>query len=164
MKSRLFGVLLFIETAVLLLTSLVAWYYNVHYGETDLNAFLITAAITGTAGLILYVIGRFQKRVIDNDDTFVIVSLSWILFSIFGMLPFLLNGAIDNVTDAFFETISGFTTTGSTILKNVDVQPHGILFWRSVTQWLGGLGIVVFTLAFIPSVAKGSRKSAIIAE
>lgn len=97
----------------------------------------------------------------DNDDTFVIVSLSWIMFSLFGMLPFLLSDSIDNITDAFFETISGFTTTGSTILKNVDQQTHGILFWRAIMQWLGGLGIVVFTLAFIPAVTKGSKKTSL---
>lgn len=163
MKIRLFGVLLFIETAALLLTSLVAWYYHIHNGENDYTSFLISAGITGAFGLLLYLSGSFHKTGIDSDDTFVIVSLSWILFSLFGMLPFLLSGAIDNVTDAFFETISGFTTTGSTILKNVDEQTHGILFWRSVTQWLGGLGIVVFTLAFIPSVAKGTRKIALFA-
>ncbi len=159
MKARLFGVLLFIETAALLLTASVAWYYH----EDDLNSFLITAAITGVVGLVLFLTGRWRNTNIDNDDTFAIVSLAWILFSLFGMLPFLLSGSIDNVTDAFFETISGFTTTGSTILKNVDEQTHGILFWRAVMQWLGGLGIVVFTLAFIPAVAKGSRRATLFA-
>lgn len=159
MKSRLFGVLLFIETAALLLTAAVSWFFHVRCGENDYPAFLITAAITGGVGAILYTIGRVRKTGLDNDDTFVIVSLSWILFSAFGMLPFLLSGSITNVTDAFFETISGFTTTGSTILKNVDEQTHGILFWRAIMQWLGGLGIVVFTLAFIPTVAKGSKRA-----
>lgn len=163
MKSRLFGVLLFIETAALLLTAAVSWFFHVKCGENDYPAFLITAAITGGVGLGLYLFGRWRKKAFDNDDTFVIVSLSWILFSVFGMLPFLLSGSITNVTDAFFETISGFTTTGSTILKNVDDQTHGILFWRAIMQWLGGLGIVVFTLAFIPSVAKGSKKASLFA-
>lgn len=163
MKSRLFGVLLFIETAALLVTALVAYYYHVQNNENDYRYFLQTAFLTGSMGLILYVIGRFQKKNFDSDDTFVIVSLSWIMFSLFGMLPFLLSDSIDNVTDAFFETISGFTTTGSTILENVDEQSHGILFWRSVMQWLGGLGIVVFSIAFIPSVSKGSRKSSLFA-
>ncbi len=163
MKSRLFGVLLFIETMALLITAAVSWFYHVRCGENDYPAFLISAAITGGVGLVLYVYGRVRKTPIDNDDTFVIVSLSWVLYSIFGMLPFLLSGAIDNITDAFFETISGFTTTGSTILQNVDQQTHGILFWRSVMQWLGGLGIVVFTLAFIPTVTKGSRKATLFA-
>lgn len=163
MKSRLFGVLLFIETMALLLTAAVSWFYHVRCGENDYPAFLISAAITGGVGLVLYVFGRLRKTRIDNDDTFVIVSLSWILFSLFGMIPFLLSGAIDNVTDAFFETISGFTTTGSTILKNVDQQTHGILFWRAIMQWMGGLGIVVFTLAFIPTVTKGSKKVSLFA-
>ena len=138
MKSRLFGVLLFIETAALLLTAAVSWFFHVRCGENDYPAFLITAAITGGVGAILYTIGRVRRTGLDNDDTFVIVSLSWILFSAFGMLPFLLSGSIDNVTDAFFETISGFTTTGSTILRNVDEHTHGILFWRAIMQWLGG--------------------------
>ena len=163
MKSRLFGVLLFIETAALLLTAAISWFYHVRCGEDDYRAFLITAAITGSVGLLLYIWGRRKKTGLDNDDTFLIVSLSWILFSLLGMIPFLLSGAINNVTDAFFETISGFTTTGSTILKNVDQQTHGILFWRAVMQWLGGLGIVVFTLAFIPTVAKGSKKTSLFA-
>ena len=163
MKSRLFGVLLFIETAAMLLTALVAWHYHIHDGENDYHAFLISAGITGAVGLVLYIIGRLQKTGFDGDDTFVIVSLSWVLFSLFGMLPFMLSGSINSVTDAFFETISGFTTTGSTIMKNVDDQPHGILFWRSIMQWLGGLGIVVFTLAFIPSVARGSHRNTLFA-
>lgn len=163
MKSKLFGVLLFIETAALLLTAAVSWFFHVRCGESDYPAFLISAAITGGVGLALYLFGQWRKTGLDNDDIFVVVSLSWILFSLFGMLPFLLSGAITNVTDAFFETISGFTTTGSTILKNVDEQTHGILFWRAITQWLGGLGIVVFTLALIPNIAKGSKKATLFA-
>lgn len=155
--------LLFIETAALLLTALVAWRFHVSQGENDYQHFLTSAAITGSVGLLFYIIGRRHKTDIDNDDTFTIVSMSWIILSIFGMLPFLLSGSINNVTDAFFETISGFTTTGSTILKNVDQQTHGILFWRAIMQWLGGLGIVVFTLAFIPTVAKGSKKASLFA-
>lgn len=163
MKSRLFGVLMLIETMALLLTAAVSWFYHVRCGENDYQAFLISAAITGGLGLFFYLGSSWWGKNIDHDDSFVIVSLSWVLFSVFGMLPFLLSGAIDNVTDAFFETISGFTTTGSTILKNVDQQTHGILFWRAITQWLGGLGVVVFTLAFIPTVAKGSKKASLFA-
>lgn len=163
MKSRLFGVLLLIETMALLLTAAVSWFYHQRCGENDYLAFLITAAVTGFVAAFFFVFGKFRKTGIDNDDTFVIVSLSWIMFSLFGMLPFLLTGAVNGVTDAFFETISGFTTTGSTILKNVDQQTHGILFWRAIMQWMGGLGIVVFTLAFIPTVAKGSRRASLFA-
>ena len=164
MKSKLFGVLLLIETAALLLTSAVALYFQRVAGETDARCFLLTAAFTGAVGLLLYNIGNMSKRgTLQIRDTFMVVALSWVLFSLFGMLPFLMYGTVDNVTDAFFETMSGFSTTGATVLSNIDSQPHGILFWRSITQWMGGLGVVVFTLAFLPSVAKGSKKVSLFA-
>lgn len=164
MRSKLFGVLLLIETAALLLTAAVAFHYQRVAGETDARCFLLTAALTGAVGLLLYNIGRsVKKRPLQIRDSFLVVALSWVLFSVFGMLPFLMYGTVDNVTDAFFETMSGFSTTGATILDNIDQQPHGILFWRSIMQWMGGLGVVVFTLAFIPSVAKGSKKVSLFA-
>lgn len=164
MKSKLFGVLLLIEAAALLLTAAVAWHYQHVSGETDAQYFLLTAGLTGAVGLLLYSIGSMSKQnTMQIRDTFMVVALSWLLFSLFGMLPFLMYGTVDNVTDAFFETMSGFSTTGATILNNIDQQPHGILFWRSIMQWLGGLGVVVFTLAFLPSAAKGSKKASLFA-
>ena len=164
MKSKLFGVLLLIEAAALLLTAGVALHYQRVAGETDAGCFLLTAGLTGAVGMLLYNIGNMSKRgSLKIRDTFLVVALSWVLFSLFGMLPFLMYGTVDNVTDAFFETMSGFSTTGATILGNIDQQPHGILFWRCLMQWLGGLGVVVFTLAFIPSVAKGSKKMSLFA-
>ncbi len=164
MKSKLFGVLLLIEAAAHLLTAAVALYYQRMVGEGDAHYFLLTAGLTGAVGLLLYSIGKMSKYgTLQIRDTFFVVALSWVLFSFFGMLPFLMYGTVDNVTDAFFETMSGFSTTGATILDNIDRQPHGILFWRSLMQWLGGLGVVVFTLAFIPSVAKGSKKMSLFA-
>ena len=164
MKSKLFGVLLLIEAAALLLTAAVALHYQHVAGETDARCFLLTAGLTGAVGLLLYNIGNMNKRgTLQIRDTFLGVALSWVLFSLFGMLPFLMHGTVDNVTDAFFETMSGFSTTGATILENIDQQPHGILFWRSIMQWMGGLGVVVFTLAFLPSVAKGSKKASLFA-
>ena len=164
MKSKLFGVLLLIEAAALLLTAAVALHYQRVSGETDAQCFLFTAGLTGAVGLLLYSIGSISKQnTMQIRDTFMVVALSWLLFSLFGMLPFLMYGTVDNVTDAFFETMSGFSTTGATILNNIDQQPHGILFWRSIMQWLGGLGVVVFTLAFLPSAAKGSKKASLFA-
>lgn len=164
MKSKLFGVLLLIEAAALLLTAAVALHYQHVSGETDAQSFLLTAGLTGAVGLLLYNIGNTAKKSqLQIRDSFMVVALSWVLFSLFGMLPFLMYGTVDNVTDAFFETMSGFSTTGATILDNIDQQPHGILFWRSIMQWMGGLGVVVFTLAFIPSVAKGSKKMSLFA-
>ena len=164
MKIKLFGVLLLIESAALLLTAAVAFYYQRVVGETDARCFLLTAGLTGAVGMLLYCIGKMNKYgTLQIRDTFMVVALSWVLFSLFGMLPFLMYGTVDNVTDAFFETMSGFSTTGATILDNIDQQPHGILFWRSIMQWMGGLGVVVFTLAFLPSVAKGSKKVSLFA-
>ena len=163
MKSKLFGVLLLIEAAALLLTAAVAGYYHRVAGEADFDEFLITAALTGAVGLLLYNLGHNKHQQLQIRDTFMVVALSWVLFSLFGMLPFLLYGTVDNVTDAFFETMSGFSTTGATVLGHIDYQPHGILFWRCLMQWMGGLGVVVFTLAFIPSVAKGSKKMSLFA-
>ena len=163
MKSKLFGVLLLIEAAALLLTAAVASYYHRAAGEADYDEFLITAALTGAVGFFLYNLGHNKHQQLQIRDTFMVVALSWVLFSLFGMLPFLMYGTVDNVTDAFFETMSGFSTTGATVLSHIDYQPHGILFWRSLMQWLGGLGVVVFTLAFIPSVAKGSKKMSLFA-
>lgn len=163
MKTKLFGVLLLIETAALLFTAAVAGHYHFAAGENDYLYFIQTACITGFCGLVLYFIGRRIKKTLQIKDTFLVVALAWVLFSAFGMLPFLFSDTIDNVTDAFFETMSGFTTTGATVLNNIDSLPHGILFWRSLMQWMGGLGIVVFTLAFLPSVAKGSKKMSLFA-
>ncbi len=164
MKSKLFGVLLLIEAAALLLTAGVALHYQHTAGEGDAPYFLLTAGLTGAVGLLFYNTGNMLKKsTLQIRDTFFVVALSWVLFSLFGMLPFLMYGTMDNVTDAFFETMSGFSTTGATVLDNIDSQPHGILFWRSIMQWMGGLGVVVFTLAFIPSVAKGSKKMSLFA-
>ena len=160
----MFGVLLLIEAAALLLTAGVALHYQRVAGETDVRCFLLTSGLTGAVGLLLYCIGNMSKHgTMHIRDTFMVVALSWVLFSVFGMLPFLMYGTVDNVTDAFFETMSGFTATGATILGNINQQPHGILFWRSLMQWMGGLGVVVFTLAFLPSVAKGSKKISLFA-
>ena len=164
MKSKIFGILLLLETVALLVTAAVAGYYNSRYGEIDMWGFLISAAVTGVFGAGLYFIGyRSKNTQLTMRDAPLVVTISWLLFSSFGTLPFLISGAIGNVTDAFFETMSGFSTTGATILNNIDKQPHGILFWRSLLQWFGGLGIVMFSLAFLPSLMKNKRKTALFA-
>lgn len=87
---------------------------------------------------------------LTRRDGYIVVSISWIVFSIFGALPYYISGYIPSFTDAFFETMSGFTTTGATIINDIEIMPHGLLFWRSLTQWIGGLGIVFFTVAVLP--------------
>lgn len=139
------------ESLFLLLTCGVSYYYKVTAGDDDLAAFSITTALTFVIGLLLYVRGRrCPKAPFSRKDNFLLVSLVWVIFSFFGMIPFLIYGTVGDVASAYFEAMSGFTTTGASVLNNIDKQPHGILFWRSLTQWLGGLGIVVFSFALIP--------------
>ncbi|MGL5937421.1 MAG: TrkH family potassium uptake protein [Phocaeicola sp.] len=151
MISRVLGYLFCIESAFLLLCSFMALYFE----ESDVPAFFISIASTLTTGLILIFAGRNAERRISRRDGYIVVSLSWVLFSLFGMLPFYLSGYIPSVTDAFFETMSGFTTTGASILNNIEELPHGLLFWRSMTQWIGGLGIIFFTIAVLPIFGLG---------
>ena len=151
---RVLGILLFVETAMFLLCALVSWFYE----EKETLTFLQTAAINTAVGIVLILLSRGAERKLTKRDGYCIASLSWILFSAFGMLPFYLSGSVDSITNAFFETMSGFTTTGATIMDNIDSQPHGILFWRSLTQWIGGLGIVCFAIAILPIFNEGNMQ------
>lgn len=154
MIYRIMGFLILIETAMLLSCIGVSLCYQ----ENDLESFLITAAITAVSGLFLMLLGKNAENQLSRRDGYIIVSIVWVVFSIFGMLPFYLSGYIPNITNAFFETMSGFTTTGASILDNIEALPHGLLFWRSMTQWIGGLGIVLFTIAVLPIFGVGSMQ------
>lgn len=154
MVSRIIGQLLFLEAAFMVLCAVISFSYQ----EDDGMAFLISVLLTISGGMIFRMLGRNAGNNLKRRDAFLVVTSSWAIFSVFGMLPFLISGYITNVTDAYFETMSGFTTTGATILDDVECLPHGILFWRSLTQWIGGLGIVFFTIAILPSMVGGSMK------
>lgn len=151
---RILGSLLFIESGLLLLCLLLA----VFYGEDDQLAFGASVLTAALLGALLKYKGRNAENAMSRRDGYLVVSLSWIVFSLIGMLPFLLSGYIPSVCDAFFETMSGFTTTGATVVDNLDEFPHALLFWRCFTQWIGGLGIVFFTLAILPSIGIGDVK------
>ncbi len=132
---------------------------SIYYEEDDMMAFLISTLLTVSAGFILKYLGRNANNNLSRRDSYFLVTATWVVFSFFGMQPFLIGGYIPSVTDAFFETMSGFSTTGATILDDVEWLPHGILYWRTQTQWIGGLGIVFFTIAILPSmVGSGSVK------
>ena len=152
--SRIIGQLLFIEAAMMFLCFGLALLYE----EDDALPFLISTFVTIIIGLFLHMKGRNARNSLNRRDAFLVVTLVWIAFSVTGMLPYLVSGYIRNVTDAFFETMSGFTTTGCTILSDVEILPHAMLFWRALTQFLGGLGIVFFTIALLPSLVGGSVK------
>lgn len=128
------------------------------YGEDELVPFLLSGAITSAAGLLAYLPVRKSGLEVNRRDGYMIVSGGWLLFSLFGSLPFLLTGAIPSITNAFFETTSGFTTTGASILDNIEELSHGILFWRSLTQWLGGMGIILLTLIILPFLGIGGMQ------
>lgn len=166
MKARIIGMFLLFEAFLQLIASGVAFYFFYQCGDGDVLALTVSTIITSISGFILISAGRKDGRWsnredienFDVKDSFFLVTVTWILYAFFGMIPFLLNGTVDTVADGFFEAMSGITTTGSTILNNIDSQPHGILFWRSMMQWLGGLGIIVLFLAIMPAINRSSNK------
>ncbi len=151
---KILGFLLIVEGVFMLISMLVALLYSGPDVKPLLHASLITI---GTGGITVATMFNAEKK-INRNDGFIIVSLVWIVFSFFGSLPYLLSHSIPNLTDAFFETMSGFTTTGSSILNDIEALPHGILFWRSLTQWLGGMGIIVLSLAILPVFGIGGMQ------
>ncbi len=151
---RVLGLLLLIEGVAMLLALGV----SIIYREYDQSAFLISSGINILLGGIIFFLTRNAKRDIGRREGYIIVSLVWIVFSFFGSLPYVISGSIPNFTNAYFETISGFTTTGSSILADIEALPHGILFWRSITQWLGGMGIIVLSLAILPVFGIGGMQ------
>lgn len=150
MIRYILGKMLQIEGVLLLLPAFVSLIYREKTGIW----FLL---VSGLLCLIAVSIGRKPKdTMIYAKEGFVIVALAWICWSAFGALPFVLSGAIPNYIDAFFETVSGFTTTGSTILTDIEALPRGVNFWRCQTHWIGGMGVLVFVMAIIPLSGKGS--------
>ena len=143
---RIIGILLLLETTMFLVCSGVSFYYR----ESDMLDFWKAGGITAGVGLLLAFLGKGGERQLTRRDGYVLVSFAWVAFSLFGMLPFYIGGYIPDIADAFFETMSGFSSTGATILDDIESLPHGILFWRSMTQWIGGLGIIMFTIAVLP--------------
>ncbi|MBQ2398811.1 MAG: TrkH family potassium uptake protein [Muribaculaceae bacterium] len=145
MLARVIGWLLLIETAFMsipLATSIID-------SCTDTMSFVISMVITGVSGLLMTLI-RPGSREMGRREAIVLTASVWVVFSLFGMLPFLLSGVFDSFTDAFFETMSGFTTTGATLLTSSETVSKSIIMWRCVMQWIGGMGIILFTLAVLP--------------
>ena len=164
MKKKIIGQNLVIVSLLMLASAFVALYYNMKYGETDFVSLLVPSLATFAVGFILFLLGRKSSQKLRKEDNFFIVTLTWLILTVLGMIPYLMSGTFDNVSDAFFETMSGFTTTGSTVMTNIDSQPHGILLWRSVTQWLGGLGVIVLTMAFFSQKNKAHETQLFSAE
>ena len=155
MVFRTTGQIILLEAAMLLLPTLVSFGYR----DACLKSFVITIAAALVIGLIFIFATRTENRVIYAKEGFVITTLSWVLLSAIGALPFYLSGEIPSYIDAFFETVSGFTTTGASILPNVEVLSHGLLFWRSFTHWIGGMGVLVLMMAILPPGEGNSGRS-----
>lgn len=145
------GRILLVEAILLMLPAAV----SIIYSDGVLSSFAITIAALTVAGL-LATRKKPKNKSIYAKDGYVIVAFTWILMSLFGALPFTLSGHIPSFVDAFFETVSGFTTTGSTILSNIEALPKSLLFWRSFTHWIGGMGILVFVIAIMPKTENSS--------
>lgn len=121
------------------------------HGGQDANSFLITILIMLAIGFIMSSV-KPKKKTFYAKEGFLSVAICWVAISVFGALPFYISGSIPSFVDCIFETVSGFTTTGATILKEVQSLPKGILFWRSFTHWIGGMGVLIFSLALMPSI------------
>jgi trk/ktr system potassium uptake protein len=151
---RVIGFLLIIEGLFMFLGIPFALYYCDHC-----YSLLYAGSITLAVGVLLILPTRsYRKRNIGKREGYIIVASTWIVISLFGTLPYLFSGAIPNFTDAFFETISGFTTTGASVLTDIEAVPHGILFWRSLTHWIGGMGIIVLSVAILPILGIGGMQ------
>ncbi|MDO9339374.1 MAG: potassium transporter TrkG [Bacteroidales bacterium] len=144
--ARVFSLLLIFEGLFMLASAAVSYLYH----EQAASSFLYSALITIVTGTIVFTPLRNEERIYGNKEGYIIVTGIWLIFSLFGTLPFIISGSIHSFGDAFFESMSGFTTTGATILTDIESLPHGILFWRSLTQWLGGIGIIFISLSAFP--------------
>ena len=153
------GTLLMINGFLMLLSLPFAFYYDLDSGADVHLDFIISSAITLFFGALIKYLTKDEKNAeIKKRDGYLNVVGGWLFMSLFGTLPFLLSGAIPNFTNAFFETMSGFTTTGASILDNIETLPKSILFWRSMTQWIGGMGIIVLTIAILPLLGIGGME------
>ncbi len=136
----------------------IAFPFSFYNDESQANGILNAGIITVSIGLLLFFLNKPKSTNIQKKEGYLIVTLGWLILSFTGMLPYLLSGAIPNITDAFFETISGYSTTGSSILTDIESMPKGILFWRSATHWIGGMGIIVLTIAILPLLGIGGMQ------
>ena len=152
--SHIMGLLLVCNGGFMVLAGIVSLY---HREEVTLQIFL-AAFITAVSGGLLMIFTKGHQREVQRRDGYLIVAFGWILMALSGTLPYILSGSIPSLTNAFFETMSGYTTTGATILGDIESVPKGILFWRSLTHWIGGMGIIVLAVAILPILGIGGMQ------
>lgn len=151
---QLMGILLLFNGGFMLVSGLVSWYFD----DGALNGILIAAGLTLFIGLVLRFVTKGFEKKIKKREGYLVVTLGWVTMSLSGALPYILSGAIPSFTDAFFETISGYTTTGASIMNDIEIMPQSILFWRSTTHWIGGMGIIVLAIAILPLLGIGGMQ------
>ena len=138
----------------MLIPTFAAWWYH----EADMGAWVVSSAITWLSSWWMLLAGRKAEKRVGEREGYVIVATIWLVYSMFGMMPFWLSGALPSITDAWYETMAGFTTTGSTVFTDVAAQTHSILLWRSLMQWIGGMGIIVLSVAILPMFGLGGMQ------
>ena len=149
-----FSILLLFNGSFMFLSSLLSFIYD----DGVTQSLILSGTIVLSAGLILMLISKDFSKEMNKREGYIVVTFGWIVMAISGTIPYILTGAIPNFTNAFFETISGYTTTGSSILENIESLPYGILFWRSLTHWIGGMGIIVLAIAILPLLGIGGMQ------
>jgi len=152
--AHLIGLLFVVNGGFMLLATLVSYLYQDGVVFELLQASLLATAL----GVIAMVLTRNHRKELQKKEGYIIVAFGWFFMALIGTLPYLLTGTIPGFTNAFFETMSGFTTTGATILNDVEALPKGILFWRSITHWVGGMGIIVLAIAILPLLGIGGMQ------
>jgi trk system potassium uptake protein TrkH len=146
--ARVFSLVLIIEGLFILLSAAVSYLFREHAA----NSLLLSGIITIVTGVLVFTPLRNEEKIYGFKEGYIITVGIWLILSLFGTMPFLFTGSVRSFGDAFFESISGFTTTGATILGDIESQPHGLIFWRSITQWLGGIGFILISLSVLPIV------------
>lgn len=148
------GVLTSLEALFMLVPTFAAWWYH----EADLGAWITSSVVTWLSSWWMLLAGRKAEKRVGEREGYVIVATVWIVYSLFGMLPFWLSGTLPELVNAWFETMAGFTTTGATVIRDVTAVTHSILLWRALMQWIGGMGIIVLSVAILPMFGLGGMQ------
>lgn len=152
--AHIMGLLLLFNGGFMGVSSLVSLYY----GEDAFQGMLASAGIAAVIGGVMMALSRKHRKELFKKDGYLIVTGGWLIMAFAGTMPYMLTGSLDTYTDAFFETMSGFTTTGASIMNDIEVMPKGVLFWRSMTHWIGGMGIIVLAVAILPLLGIGGMQ------
>ncbi|MEM1001592.1 MAG: potassium transporter TrkG, partial [Bacteroidota bacterium] len=148
------GLLLLFNGGFMLLAALISLIYQ---DGVSFQIFL-SGIVTSLIGIFIMVGTRNHRKEMNKREGYIVVAFGWIIMSLSGTLPYVITGTVPSFTDAFFETMSGYTTTGASIINDIEALPHGILFWRSLTHWIGGMGIIVLAIAILPLLGIGGMQ------